>query len=305
MAEQLLLWLNGRVDFRQAYTLDWSGIIALLADIASQPSVYGVPPQNVANLLLVHADISRLRRPDGADYLVPPPPQNIDRKRHPNWPSALSQFQLTKSTFDGVEYWALPDLLGLFMSTLGRAPATATKRNFYLPLTAVFGQWCSKLIREGRPSCPSVFQCSWTEDGEFHLGASRGGFATDSRMGSRFANDLGHVVKMSRLCLLTWPGVLRVTGRKYRNPDLPPSSGKQTALQNSSLDTAIDMGEILPFDDRLTRLKSRGPTLGRLLHPVRSAAMTDSSIPFGDPDLFTPIDKSSTTKGEANVNDPI
>jgi hypothetical protein len=49
------------------------------------------------------------------------------------------------------------------------------------------------------------------------------------------------------------------------------------------------MGEILPFDDRLTRLKSRGPTLGRLLHPVRSAAMTDSSIPFGDPDLFTPM----------------
>jgi hypothetical protein len=71
--------------------------------------------------------------------------------------------------------------------------------------------------------------------------------------------------------------------------DLPPSSGKQTALPNSSLDTAIDMEDILPFDDRLTRLKSRGPTLGRLLHPVRSAVMTDSSIPFGDPDLFTPM----------------
>jgi hypothetical protein len=61
MAEQLLSWLNGSVDFRQAYTLSWSDIIALLADIASNPGVYGVPPENVANLRLVHANIIRLR----------------------------------------------------------------------------------------------------------------------------------------------------------------------------------------------------------------------------------------------------
>ncbi|EAW16686.1 uncharacterized protein NFIA_060420 [Aspergillus fischeri NRRL 181] len=132
------LWLNGRGDFRQAYTLSWSDSVALLADIASNPGAYGVLPQNVANLRLIHADITRLRRPDGPGYLVPPPPQNIDRKRHPKWPSALARFRLTKSTYDGVEYWALPDLLGLFMSSLGRAPTTATKRNFYLPLTAVY-----------------------------------------------------------------------------------------------------------------------------------------------------------------------
>ncbi|GFF55843.1 hypothetical protein IFM51744_08740 [Aspergillus udagawae] len=162
---------------------------------------------------------------DGADYLVPPPPQNIDRKRHPNWPSALSRFQLTKSTFDGVEYWALPDLLGLFMSTLGRAPATATKRNFYLPLTAVYGQWCSKLIREGRPSCPSVFQCSWTEDGEFHLGASRGGFATDSGMGSWLAvlDRARYGIIRSPLLQLTnwsqaWTPTIRARGRKWGRP---------------------------------------------------------------------------------------
>ncbi|GFG11367.1 hypothetical protein IFM61392_06875 [Aspergillus lentulus] len=225
MAEQLLLWLNGRVDFRHAYTMSWSDIVALLADIAQNPGAYGVLPQNVANLRLIHADITRLRRPDGPSYLVPPPPQNIDRKRHPKWPSALSRFRLTKSTYDGVEYWALPDLLGLFMSTLGRAPTIATKRNFYLPLTAVYGQWCSKLIRQGRLSLPSVVQCSWTEDGEFHLGASRGGCVTDSSMGSWLAvlDRARYGVIRSPLLQLTnwsqaWTPTIRARGRKRGTP---------------------------------------------------------------------------------------
>ncbi|GIK05977.1 hypothetical protein Aspvir_010094 [Aspergillus viridinutans] len=104
-AEQLFSWLNGQVNFRQAYPFSWSDIIALLADIASNPGAYGVPPENAANLVLIHQDITRLRRPDGADYPVPPPPQNIDRKRHPNWSSALSRGPQTTTSGSSYLIW--------------------------------------------------------------------------------------------------------------------------------------------------------------------------------------------------------
>jgi hypothetical protein len=37
-------------------------------------------------------------------------------------------------------YWSPYDLLGLFLSFMGPAPDRATKRNFYLPITAVYGR---------------------------------------------------------------------------------------------------------------------------------------------------------------------
>ncbi|PKY04134.1 hypothetical protein P168DRAFT_152620 [Aspergillus campestris IBT 28561] len=55
-------------------------------------------------------------------------------------------------------------------------PIGATKRNFYLPLAAVYKQWHIKLIGEGK--WPAVFHCTWTEEREYCLSASRGGFAT-------------------------------------------------------------------------------------------------------------------------------
>ncbi|KAF7131041.1 hypothetical protein CNMCM5793_004028 [Aspergillus hiratsukae] len=166
---------------RVAYSFSWRDSIRPLADITNRLGVYGVPPENIANLVLIHQDITRLRRPDGPDFLIPPPPQSIDREVHciptGHLPWALARFGLTKSTYDGVEYRALPDLPGLFMSILGRAPTTASRRNFYLLLTAVYGQWCAKLIPQGRRGLPCVFQCGWTKAGEFHLGAFRGVFA--------------------------------------------------------------------------------------------------------------------------------
>ncbi|KAF7161543.1 hypothetical protein CNMCM6106_008736 [Aspergillus hiratsukae] len=163
------------------FCFSWRDSIRPLADITNRLGVYGVPPENIANLVLIHQDITRLRRPDGPDFLIPPPPQSIDREVHciptGHLPWALARFGLTKSTYDGVEYRALPDLPGLFMSILGRAPTTASRRNFYLLLTAVYGQWCAKLIPQGRRGLPCVFQCGWTKAGEFHLGAFRGVFA--------------------------------------------------------------------------------------------------------------------------------
>ncbi|GAB1197190.1 hypothetical protein APSETT444_006481 [Aspergillus pseudonomiae] len=61
MAEQLIPWLNGRLDLRQAYTFDRNHITAMLQNIVLSPGVYGVPAQNVARLMSIHQDITRLR----------------------------------------------------------------------------------------------------------------------------------------------------------------------------------------------------------------------------------------------------
>ncbi|GIC87605.1 uncharacterized protein Aud_003990 [Aspergillus udagawae] len=87
-AEQLRLWLNGRVDFRWAYTLSRSDIIALLADIISRPGTYGVPAENVANLVLIHQDITHLRissridtpTPDDNNKVEEVPPDEVDEE---------------------------------------------------------------------------------------------------------------------------------------------------------------------------------------------------------------------------------
>ncbi|GAA85268.1 hypothetical protein AKAW_03382 [Aspergillus luchuensis IFO 4308] len=107
-------------------------------------------------------------------------------------------------TYDKVPYWALPDLLGLFMSKLGRSPAGANKRNFYLPLTAVYEMWCKKLIGEG--VTPYVFQCTWNEEGDFFLGASRGAYSRHSERPWLAVVDRARfgVIKSEPLTLAGW-----------------------------------------------------------------------------------------------------
>lgn len=69
---------------------------------------------------------------------------------------------------------------------MGPAPAGANKRTFYLPLTAVYGQWCRKIAGEqlngdsGVGFPPYMFQCTWRKipdvDDKFFLGASLEGY---------------------------------------------------------------------------------------------------------------------------------
>jgi hypothetical protein len=87
---------------------------------------------------------------------------------------------------NGHDYWSPYDLLGLFLSFMGPAPDGATKRNFYLPMTAVYGRWCRQIAgshpRNGVCDIPYMFQCTWcipssdpSQPTRFFLGSSLAG----------------------------------------------------------------------------------------------------------------------------------
>ena len=80
---------------------------------------------------------------------------------------------------EGRPYWSPYDLLGLMLSEMGPAPAGATTASFYLPLTAVFAKFCSKIAggpTGGVGKVPHMYQCTWdNERNRFFLGASLGG----------------------------------------------------------------------------------------------------------------------------------
>ena len=120
----------------------------------------------------------RLKHPYCVRYLSFP---------HPQMSISLSIegilcIQHIRTKYRDISYWAMPDLLGLFLSSLGRAPSGANKHNFYLPLTALIGRWCSRFLKSSRNS-PRVYQCTWNNKGEFALGASTWDFAVDRPLG--------------------------------------------------------------------------------------------------------------------------
>ncbi|EAW19302.1 uncharacterized protein NFIA_092630 [Aspergillus fischeri NRRL 181] len=129
-------------------------------------------------------EIVRLSLPSGPDYLEPVPEQHIRRIENPAWPERkepvqVARFKVERKWHSVLSFWSPIDLLGLFLSTLGPAPAGATKRNFFLPLVAVYGKWCAAITQ---PPRPWVFQCTWNTAGELFLGASQGGHYSDMRV---------------------------------------------------------------------------------------------------------------------------
>ncbi|KAF7115228.1 hypothetical protein CNMCM5793_001655 [Aspergillus hiratsukae] len=98
---------------------------------------------------------------------------------HENTRLDEKQFDLRKSSFKDIDFWASPNMLGFLLGLLGPAPAGATKRNFYLRLTAMFGKWCQRLCSA---RLPTVVQCPWsTADGRYCLGASMSGHDAEKR----------------------------------------------------------------------------------------------------------------------------
>ena len=126
---------------------------------------------------------------DGANYLSSKPEQHIYRSINPAWESAipphqLSKFHVEKYYHGGMGYWSIHDLLGLFLSSLGPAPDGATKRTFFMPLTAMYGRWCRQIAT--RSQSPYMLQCTWNnQSSTFFLGANLSGyFSNDETTGT-------------------------------------------------------------------------------------------------------------------------
>jgi hypothetical protein len=144
--------------------------------------------------------------PDGDDFRARPnlrPDQHIYRTANSRWipprpdrprrgrpplppqpPATISKFRVRRYLHNGRHYWSPYDLLGLFLSFMGPAPNGATKRNFYLPITAVYGRWCRQIAGEdpggGIGDHPYMFQCTWCvrsgQPTRFSLGSSLAGY---------------------------------------------------------------------------------------------------------------------------------
>ena len=124
------------------------------------------------------------------------PDQHIYRAANPAWisppqpsspPAPMSKFTVRRYLHNGRDYWSPYDLLGLFLSFMGPAPDGATKRNFYLSMTAVYGRWCRQIAgshpRNGVCDPPYMFQCTWCipfdksgRPTRFFLGSSLAGY---------------------------------------------------------------------------------------------------------------------------------
>jgi hypothetical protein len=139
---------------------------------------------------------------DGEDFRAGPnltPDQHIYRAANPVWmlqrldrprqpPATMPKFRVRRRLHNDRDYWSAYDLLGLFLSFIGPAPNGATKRNFYLPITAVYGRWCRQIagndLGEGVGDLPYMFQCTWCirsgQPTRFSLGSSLAGYCWES-----------------------------------------------------------------------------------------------------------------------------
>jgi hypothetical protein len=158
-----------------------------------------------SNLLLASSP------PNGSDFASPglEPCQSIKRTLNPNWdprnPSSASKFLLNPFWHDSVRYWSLFDILGLFLSVVGVAPSSATTRNFYPALTAMYAKWCGVL----GASVPTMFNCTWIASGPgrgtFFLGASLKGYHHSQPS----TGPWGMVVKEARFSLINDAAIVR------------------------------------------------------------------------------------------------
>ncbi|THC90267.1 hypothetical protein EYZ11_010275 [Aspergillus tanneri] len=163
-----------------------------LEDVIKNPKKYNVHPDSVPELRKILRALLRLslgrtksKQDDGKDFRNKSlePDQHIYRARNDKAQKKEdSKFNLMRHTYNGVGYWCPYDLLGLFLASMGPAPFGATKRSFYLPLTAVYGRWCSAIAGppRGVGEHPCIFQCTWArrinQQDRFFLGASLGGY---------------------------------------------------------------------------------------------------------------------------------
>ncbi|KAF3062878.1 hypothetical protein CFAM422_010410 [Trichoderma lentiforme] len=202
--------------FRVKFRFTREDILKWMKDVASEKNA-NCPPEELRTddhfkfLLKIYEQLESLAT-GGENYENPGGPQkrkcHIYRELNPGYGPKQTQSKdvsdfLVKSwtnNYDSgpdvrninLNYWCIYDLIGLFLSLLGSAPPAADRNNYFLPLTAVYARWCSRLAGKLKnkasqaPSDPGVgpipmmFQCTWRDrkDGKgkwFFLGASLGG----------------------------------------------------------------------------------------------------------------------------------
>ncbi|KAI1124289.1 hypothetical protein F5Y10DRAFT_285214 [Nemania abortiva] len=162
-----------------------------------------------ALLTQVYNRIIVLILPNGQQFRNPKvkPDSHFPRQLDPKWVnktatpneakfillSLPSKYQGALTAAITVSWWNPYDLLGLFLSVLGPAGVGATKKNFFLPLCAVYAKWCSRLAGRadgrwgwatpglGEGVWPFMFNITWRPEGNpvtaiyFFLGSSTAG----------------------------------------------------------------------------------------------------------------------------------
>lgn len=202
----------------------------------------------------------------GALYMNPTPQEHFYRREDEDWtkdePKKGSKFRLMERCFQrqdvhgktiDVGYWSPYDLLGYFLSQLGPAPAHANRNNYFLPLTAVYARWSSKIAGRysgGAGDWPFMFQCTWYresgyDEAHFGLGASLAGSGWDS---SRVGEDWRTRVGFSRFLLLSidTPAIVNLERSDWDNNTAPEQTrpgGSQTRWANCA--------ETYPFTEQM------------------------------------------------------
>jgi hypothetical protein len=203
--------------------------------------------------------------PNGADFRAGPnlrPDQHIYRAANGAWiprrpdrprrdrpplppqpPATISKFTVRQYLHNGRGYWSPYDLLGLFLSFMGPAPDRATKRNFYLPMTAVYGRWCRQIAgREcgGIGDLPFMFQCTWRTGPPtwFSLGSSLAGCRWDRNLTGTWET----VLRRARFALID-PVPLIQLGYNFDNSPMIREAKRGTRFGNCA--------ETYPFADLL------------------------------------------------------
>ncbi|KAJ3545139.1 hypothetical protein NM208_g2660 [Fusarium decemcellulare] len=197
-------WFRTAYKWNRAKIFEWMEKVAVAG---------GVEPGDQEARIFLTAIYNRLRSlslPDGSLYKDPTkqPSSHIARLLDQDWKKDDKtnskfivsgwSFRQSMQTFKGPvpDWWCAYDLLGLFLSLLGPAPSAADKNNFYLPLTAVYARWCSRIAGhpesnwnwtpdvQGEGYLPFVFQCTWHVEvdnstkqhrGQYFLGATTAG----------------------------------------------------------------------------------------------------------------------------------
>ncbi|KAJ5384325.1 hypothetical protein N7517_002236 [Penicillium concentricum] len=181
---------NDQLNLKVAHDWELAQIQDFMIDVIHNPSTYGVRPNLVSELGRLHTDILGLSE-NGSKYLSDTIyPQSISRRLNPAHNRKRPYYILEPMIYGGIPYWCSYDLLGRFLSIISPAPQGATQKNFYLPLTLLYANWCTKI----GPIAPWAYSCVWAEEegksSRFQLGGSLAGYHNMKKDGYHWVKRL-------------------------------------------------------------------------------------------------------------------